>query len=79
MPFALSKPASGNKIFFSKTDKSTPYMIFKTAFAEKLDNNDSNFELIYCSCIPGASKLFVKNNQIQESVMSLNVTESLSG
>lgn len=73
--FTLPKPTFNNKILSSKADKSTFYMMLKIVFAQKADNNNNNYKLISCGCVPRVSRFFIRNNQNQELIISHNIAE----
>lgn len=54
-------------------------MMSKTVFDKKVDDNNNDYELVVCGYKCSATRLFVSDNQTQESVMSLNVAKSPSG
>lgn len=54
-------------------------MISKPIFDEKIDDNNSNYELVVYDYKCGTTRFFAKDNQTQESVMSLNIAKLSSG
>ena len=63
VPFISPKLNSDNKITSCKVDEYAFYIIFKAAFAEKIDNDNSNFELAFYNCISRIGRLFAGDNQ----------------
>lgn len=59
-----------NKIFSSKIDKFVFYIMLKTTFIKKEDNDKNNFELVFYDYICKISKFFMKNNQTYKLAIS---------
>lgn len=71
--FTIFKFISSNKIFYSKANKSTSYMISNIVFIRKVNNNNNNFKLIFCCCIYRAGRFFAIDNENQEYIINYNI------
>lgn len=53
-------------------------MIPKATFAKKVKDDNNDFKLAFCSYVYWANKIFARDNQTEELIISCNVAEAFN-